>query len=129
MRIYKLTNFAQLLNGALGSGKFLDIPSDEVRRHVDDGTIFEFLKEKLGPSPAIDFLSPVDRLELLLEWDMMRGCVDPLPFNGHRHGFCLLIGYLLEGIAQRSQNRDYRLTLEMCGAAVPGGELNGFVDA
>jgi len=124
MRIYKLTNFAHHLNAALGSGEFHDVTYDDVWRHIDDGTIFEFLNERVGFSPAISALEPADRLELMLEWDSMRGCVEPFKFNGHRRGLCLLVGYLLEGIARRSQHRDYRLTLEMCGAAVPGGELN-----
>jgi len=124
MRIYKLSHLAQALNSALGSGRYPDITYNVVRERIDDGTIFEFLNERVGFSPAISALGPADRLELMLEWDSMRGCVESFKLNGHRCGLCLLVGYLLEGIARRSQHRDYRLTLEMCGAAVPGGELN-----
>jgi hypothetical protein len=128
MRIYKLTNFTHQLNAALGSGKYTDITYDEVWRHIDDGTIFEFLRERLEFSLAITALRPVDRLELLLEWDNLRGCIDPFYYDAHRSGLCLLVSYLLAGIAFRSQNRDYRLTLETCGAAVSGGELNSGPD-
>lgn len=124
MRIYKLTNLAHDLNAALGSGKFQDITYEEVWEHIDDGTIFEFLNERLGFSMAISALAPIDRFEILLDWDSLRTCVEPFKFNGHHNGLCLLVGYLLESIARRAQYRDYRLTLEMCGAAVPGGELN-----
>ena len=118
MRIYKLTNFAQHLNAALASGEFHDVSDDDVWRCIEDGSIFEFLEGRLGFSLAISALQPVDRLELMLEWESMRDCVEPFKFGSHRLGFCLLIGYLLEVIARRSQNRDYRLTLETCGAAV-----------
>ena len=124
MRIYKLTNFAQHLNTALASGQFHDVSDGDVWKRIEDGSIFEFLQDRLGFSLAISALGPADRLELMLEWESMRDCVEPFKFDSHRLGLCLLIGYLLEGIARRSQDRDYRLTLEMCGAAVPGGGLD-----
>jgi hypothetical protein len=126
MRIYKLTTLAQALNAALGSGRFHDITYDDVRRHIEYGTIFEFLAKRLDIAVPISALDAADRLELSLEWDWMYGCVEPFRFDGHRNGLCLLIGYLLEGIARRAQHPDYRLTLETCGAAVPGGELNRY---
>jgi hypothetical protein len=122
MRIYKLSHLAQALNSALGSGRYHDITYKDVRERIDDGTIFEFLEERLGLRVVLSTLRPVDRLELLLEWDDFR-LETPL-FDCHRSGLCLLVSYLLEGIIRRAQNRDYRLTLETCGAAVPGGELN-----
>ena len=124
MRVYKLANFAHELSAALASGEFHDVSYSDIWERIEDGSIFEFLQDRLGFSLAISALSPVDRLELMLEWEALRGCVEPFRFNSHRLGLCLLVGYLLEGIARRSQDRDYRLTLEMCGAAVPGGELN-----
>lgn len=128
MRIYKLTNFAQHLNAPLASAKFHDVSCDDMWKHIEDGSIFEFLQDRLGFSLAISALEPVDRLELMLEWESMRGCVEPFKYDSDQFGFCLLIGYLLEGIARRSQSRDYRLTLETCGASVPGGELNAVVN-
>lgn len=127
MRIYKLTNFAQQLNDALGSGKFNDITQYDVWSRIEDGTIFSYLSDRLDIRVPLSTLSPVDRFELLLDWDQMRGCVEPVRFGGEGSGLCVLISYLLAGIAFRSQNPNYRLTLEMCGAAVPGGELNSFV--
>ena len=124
MRIYKLTNLAHELSVALASGESHDVSYSDVWERIEDGLIFEFLQDRLGFSLAISALGPADRLELMLEWESLRGCVEPFKFHSHRLGLCLLIGYLLEGIARRSQDRDYRLTLEMCGAAVPGGELN-----
>lgn len=123
MRIYKLTCFAHDLSAALASGRFQDISDDDVWEHIEEGSIFEYLQEQLGFSVAISALGPVDRLELLLEWESFRDCVEPFKFDSHRFGLCLLIGYLLEGIARRAQHRDYRLAQETCGAAVPGDNL------
>ena len=128
MRIYKLTNLAQQLNDALGSGKFHDIATNDVWSRIEEGRIFDYLSERLDLRVPLSTLSPMDRLELLLDWDNMRGCVEPVRFGrSGSNGLCVLISYLLAGIAFRSQNADYRLTLEMCGAAVPGGESNRFV--
>lgn len=125
MRIYKLTCLAHTLNSALGSGKFQDITYQEVWEHILDESIFEFLTERLGLGVHLSFLQPVDKLELILDWQYnLGGCIESFWFDGHHNGLCLLVGYLLEGISRRAQDANYRLTLEMCGAAVPGGELN-----
>jgi len=92
MRIYKLTNLAHELNAALGSDKFNDITYSDVGKRIDDGTIFSFLSDRLGIAVPLSALRPVDRLELLLEWDSLRGCVEPFRFDGHRSGLCLLVG-------------------------------------
>ena len=120
MRIYKLTNLLLDLTVAFDSEKPPDITNDDVWRHVDDGTIFEYLNDRLGFSGAISVLEPVDRLELMLEWDNLRQRIEPFSRNGLR----MLVHYLAEGIVRRCESRDYRLTLETCGAAVSGGELD-----
>lgn len=121
MRICKLTILAQLLNSALGSGRFHDITYDEVWSHIEDGTIFQFLTERIGAGVTLSVLGPADRLELLMEWENMHTCVEPYRFNGHRNGLCLLVGYMLQGIANRASSDGYRLTTERCGAVVDGG--------
>ncbi len=118
MRIYKLTYIAHELNAALGSGRFHDISYDEVWRHIDDGTIFTFLGDRLNLAVPFSVLGPVDRIELLLEWDEYRGCVEPFRFDGHRSGLCLLVAYLLQGIMRRSREPRYRLLPEKFDAAL-----------
>jgi hypothetical protein len=123
MRIHKLTVVAQALNAALGSGAFHDITNDDVWQRIEDGSIFDFLSERLGIGVPISVLSPVDRLELLMEWTHgFCGIIVPFRFDAHRNGLCLLVGFLLEGIAHRARDRNYRLTPETCGAAVPPDE-------
>lgn len=121
MRVCRLSNVAHELNAALGSGRFRDITMADVRKHIDQCTIFEFLSERLGIGVPLSVLSPVDRLELSLDWDSMSGCVERFRFDGHLNGLCLLNGYLLKGIARRSVNTRYRLTPERSGKAEPGG--------
>jgi hypothetical protein len=128
MRIYKLTNLVLDLIASLCSEKRPDITNDDVRRRIEDGTIFEFLNDRLGFSGAISVLDPVDRLELMLEWDYLRGRMEPFSYDVPRNGLRMLVDLLMEGIVRRSESRDYRLTPEMCGAAVPGGELNSIRD-
>lgn len=122
MRIYKRSYLARELNAALGSGQFHDITYDDVWRRIEDGTIFKFLERRLDFRVMLSTPQPIDRLELLLDWDSLRGCVEPFRFDGHRNGLCLLIGYLLEGISRRSQDRNYRLTMEICSKGIPGDE-------
>jgi len=122
MRIYKLTNFAHELNAALGSRRFQDISAAVVWKHIEDETIFEFLAERLGIGVIISTLSPIDRLEFILEWDSLRGYVEPFRFDGDLNGLCLLNGYLLEGIARRAQNPNHRLTFEAAIPNLPGDE-------
>lgn len=102
MQISKLTSLGFYLNGALGSGKYDDISIDEVKERIRDHTIFDYLKTKLGSDIDITVLRPEDRQALNAEWEDMsyalgegrKLCVD-------RHGLCLLMAYILEGIQRR----------------------------
>lgn len=125
MRLHKITCLAQQLNAALGSGKYHDITYKDVWRQIDGGRIFEFLIERLGIAVPLSLLDPVDRLELEMEWDSMRTCVEPFRFDGHHSGLCLLVGYMLEGIARRAGNRDYRLTPELFSRVLKGDDAHG----
>lgn len=117
MRIYKLTIMASQLVGAVGSGRFNDISYEEVRDRIDDESIFDFLIERLEIGVPLSVLTPVDKLELLYEWSQLITCVEPLPFDGHRNGLCLLVAYILEGIQRRASNAAYRLTDETASKA------------
>lgn len=118
MRFTKLTYIAHELTAALGSGRFHDITDDEVWEHIDDGTIFEFLRERLDFMVSLSVLGPVDRIELLIEWEQMRGCEEPFRFNGHHNGLPVLVAYLLQGVRLRADNPRYRLVLEHFNAAL-----------
>ena len=118
MRISRLKYIAHELNAALGSGRFHDISYDEVWERIDNGTIFTFLSNRLDLAVPLSVLGPVDRIELLVEWEEYRGCVEPFRFDGHRSGLCLLVAYLLEGILRRARDPRYRLLPEKFDAAL-----------
>ena len=95
MRIYKLTIVASAVSDALGSGKFNHVTHHDVKKKIVDGTIFEFLSEDLDLVVPVSVLEPVDKLELLYEWENLFGCVEPFRFDAHRNGLCFLLGYSL----------------------------------
>lgn len=104
MRISKLTFLAFHLNGAVGSGKYDDISIEQIQNVIEDGTVFEFLKERLGQNVDLSLLEPVDCQELLEEWRGVVANVDERrKFCVERGGLCLLVAYLLEGIQERRE--------------------------
>lgn len=117
MRIFKLTNLVLDLNEVFHSGIPLEISSDAVNRHIEQGTIFEFLIARLPCSGSIAVLDPVDRLELLLEWNHLYQRRDRFGLDRFRNGWCLMVWYVMEGIARRCERKGYRLSTETCGAA------------
>lgn len=114
MRMYKLTSFALELNVAIASGRYQDITDEEVQRHIEDETIFQFLSKRLDIAGPLSILTPVDRLELLIEWGRVREYVKAFGYDTGRHGLCLLVAYLITGMAMRAELPNYRLTPEMC---------------
>lgn len=102
MRVSKLTALGFYLNGALGSGKFDDISVNEVKERIRDHTIFDYLKTKLGSDIDITVLRPEDRQELNDEWEDMSYSLDEArKLCVDRHGLCLLVAYILEGVQRR----------------------------
>jgi hypothetical protein len=87
------------LNGALGSGKYDDISIDEVKKRIRDRAIFDYLKMKLGSDIDITVLRPN------AEWEDMSYALDEArKLCVDRHGLCLLMAYILEGIQRRIES-------------------------
>ena len=103
MRVFKLTNLVLDINAVFYSGKSRKITPDDVNRHIAEGTIFTFLIDRLPHSGSIEVLDPVDRLELLIEWDQLHQRRNLMGFERIRNGWCLLIAYLMEVIARRCE--------------------------
>lgn len=101
MKIGQLTFLAFYLNGALGSGKYDDISIEEVKRRITDGTVLRFLAERLGDDVDLSILSAEDKQEILQEWHDLLSVNESRKMCVERHGLCLLVAYLLEGIQQR----------------------------
>lgn len=102
MKITKLTFLGFFLNGALGSGKYDDISIDEVKDHIENKSVFNFLKETLGHDIDLSILTNEDKEELLDEWARIANAVDEdRKMAVTKNGLCLLVAYLFEGIQQR----------------------------
>lgn len=107
MRITKLASVGFCLNGALGSGKYDYISIDEVKRRIEEGSIFEYLSAELGHNLDLTLLSAGYRAELLKEWQDLALAVDEgRKLCVDRNGLCLLVAYLLEGIQRRQDHNE-----------------------
>ena len=103
MRITQLTFVGFYLNGALGSGNYDDITIDQVKASIREGTVFEFLANRLEDDIDLSMLTPDDRGELIAEWKGMENAVDEdRKMAVVKNGLCLLVAYLLEGIQRRA---------------------------
>lgn len=99
MKIIALTHIAFQLNGALGSGRYDDISIADVKKRIRDGTILEFLVSRMGEDLDIGLISPLQRLELVMQWSVFAECIhESRKMCVDRGGLCLLVAYLLEGI-------------------------------
>ena len=104
MRISQFTLLAFQLNGGLDTEKYNDITTDDVEKHIEDGTIFGFLKSTLeGFDDSL--LDPDDRDELIEEWKQNVNTIDEgRKMCVDKNGLCLLVAYLLEGIQRRASD-------------------------
>ena len=86
---------------ALDSGRYAHISATEIRRRIEDGTLFDFLEERSARDIDISLLYNDDRAELLAEW---RRIDDPVREFGVAHdGLCLLLSYLIQGMQARAR--------------------------
>ena len=113
MRIYKLSVPAQRLVQALDSGEYKSTSVSEVIDAIQAGTIFDLLRERLDIMVPLSMLTPVDKLELLIEWADFELAHTTYELGVERNGLCLVLYYLLESILRRSAHAQYRLTDEL----------------
>lgn len=106
MRLSTLTFLAFYLNGAIDSGRYDVLAIEEVRKAIQEGTIFAFLKTKLGSDIDLSIFDAdaAAKAELLAEWQDMDNAIDARRKFGVEHrGLPLLIAFLLEGIQRRAR--------------------------
>nr|WP_315049810.1 hypothetical protein [uncultured Brevundimonas sp.] len=97
-----LTFIAFYLNGAMDSGRYDDILIDEVKTEIVNGTIFNFLRRRLGQDIDLSLLKPEQEAELVGEWqDLLDAVNERKKFCVERRGLTLLVAYLLEGVQRR----------------------------
>lgn len=102
MQITALIFLAFYLNAAMDSGRYDDLAISEVKLTIENGTIFEFLRQRLGNDIDLSILKKEDEAELLAEWRDFLATVNARRKMGvEMRGLPLLIAYLLEGIQCR----------------------------
>jgi hypothetical protein len=103
MPISLLTFLAFYLNGAIDTGRYDDLGIDEIKREVREGTIFTFLRNRLGSDIDLSVLDAPKEEELLAEWqDMLAAVNERRKFGIEHRGLPLLVAYLLEGVQRRA---------------------------
>ena len=97
-----LTFIAFYLNGAMDSGRYDDIMIDEVKEEIRNGTVFDYLRRRLGRDIDLSLLDSAQEAELLGEWqDLLDAVNERRKFCVERRGLTLLVAYLLEGLQRR----------------------------
>lgn len=105
MRITNLTVLGFYINAAIDSGKYDHITNSAVQDEIAAGTIFQFLRDKLGTDIDLSLLDAKKEAQLLTEWQDMVNAIDARRKMGiENRGLTLLMGYLLEGIQRRQDN-------------------------
>lgn len=102
MQITTLTFIAFYINSAMDSGRYDDLEISEIKSEIESGTIFAFLRRRLGSDIDLSLLSKEDEAELLAEWQDLLAAVNERRKMGiEKRGLPLLVAYLLEGIQRR----------------------------
>lgn len=107
MKLHKLTVPAQRLVQQIDSGRFKPTSTDEVIAAIHDGSIFRLLEERADLRVPLSALTPVDRLEVLIEWSDYELTYTPGELGTRNNGLLLILYYMLEGI-QRRMSRSAR---------------------
>lgn len=108
MRLTHLTYLGFYLNGAQSSGKFSAISIGDVKRELENNSLFEFLESKLGSDIDTSRLHPSEKEFLSKEWKEMSLSIDEArELCISEGGLSLLLAYVLETI-QRFNSGHYK---------------------
>ncbi len=97
--LLKFTFLSFSLNSLLDQKKFVDIK--EIEDHIEDGSIFVFLKEKFGDEVDLSLYGEEERKDLIEFFKSLLNAVDPRrKFGVENNGITLLLAYCIEGIQE-----------------------------
>lgn len=92
-------------DSALDTGKYAYVSFDEVAKHIEEGTIFEFLATRLSSGIDLSTFDETNKKGLIEEWqDILAGVSARRKLGVQNNGICLLVTYLLEGIQRRQDS-------------------------
>jgi hypothetical protein len=97
------TFMAFLVNQAIDRDAHQGVTIHDVKERIRDGSIFPYLESRMQGLQLSD-VSAEMRTDLLCEWrDMDVSLNESRKLGVERNGFCLLLGYLLEGIQRTTR--------------------------
>jgi len=96
---FKFTHLGFLLNALLDRGSALDI--DDTRKHIDDGSLFNWLTETFGNDIDLSLYRPDDEATVLGLFESVANAANSRrKFGVERNGLALLVAYCFEGLQQ-----------------------------
>jgi len=95
----KFTHLGFLLNALLDCGSALDI--DDTRKHIGDGSLFNWLTETFGNDIDLSLYRPDDEATVLDLFESVANAANSRrKFGVERNGLALLVAYCFEGLQQ-----------------------------
>ncbi len=96
-RFSTLTSLAFSLNWCIDRRRYDDISVPEVKQHIEDGTIFAFLLDRLGKDLDLSLFNEAKLVKVADAWLRMEDILDERrKFRIDNKGLCLLLAYLVE---------------------------------
>ena len=106
MKDYKFRMLVWEVNAVLDTGKFDDIPTEEIHRQAEAGTISSYIVDRFGDDMDLSVIEPQDWTDLNEEWQSFHNAIDETRKMGIvNRGVCLLLGYALQSYLQRERER------------------------
>jgi hypothetical protein len=97
------TFMAFLVNRAIDRNAHIGVTVHDVKERIRDGSIFRYLETRIHGLGLSDVSNEM-RADLLREWRDMEVTLNESSKLGiEKNGFCLLLGYLLEGIQRTTR--------------------------
>lgn len=91
------------LNMLLDRQKTLSV--SETKKHIDDGSLFDWLKDLFGDEIDLSLYQQEDKAEMLDFFQNLVNAVDEDRKMGVKHnGISLLLAYCIEGVQQASKS-------------------------
>ena len=96
-RFATLADLAFSLNSCVDKRRYDDISVPEVKDHIESGTIFTFLGDRLGKDLAMNLFDAATAGKIADAWLTIEDTIDERrKFDVGNKGLCLLLAYLLE---------------------------------
>ena len=96
-RFSTLTSLAFSLTWCIDRRRYDDISVPEVKEHIEDGSIFAFLTDRLGKDLAVKLFDQSTLGKVADAWLTIEDTVDERrKFGIENKGLCLLVAYLVE---------------------------------